>query len=173
MLISELKDKLKKYYSNEKTILLQKNRLEDLKIRINEIEHDKNYYGFELDTDIKSLCYNRIKVDGGSIPESAMDREIDRIFYRLESESEKIKSEILRTKMFIRKLEFENEYIKYFIDVLEEENSKLLKLKYGDCKSSINISFIVNLSKSTVNDRINKILCDIISQIEYFDKLKV
>ncbi len=147
-----VKNKIERYYYNEKVIVWNQKELERLTKRLQDIEKDRNspLLPVSLCTDLKGIKYDSVGGKGEGIPQSPMDRNIEAIYSRLERNYEQTQQNILELKINIQKLEDERKQTEFYIHMLNEENQMLLKYKYKHKKSVRQISILLHLSKSTV-----------------------
>ena len=153
-----VKNKIERYYYNEKVIAWNQKELERLTKRLQDIEKDRNspLLPVSLCTDLKGVKYNSVGGKGGGIPQSPMDRNIEAIYSRLERNYEQTQQNILELKINIQKLEDERKQTEFYIHLLNEESKMLLEYKHKQKKGVLQIAYIMNLSKSSVS----RLLCD-------------
>ena len=164
-----VKNKIERYYYNEKVIVWNQKELERLKKRLQDIEKDRNspLLPVSLCTDLKGIRYDSIGGKGKGIPQSPMDSNIEAIYRRLDSNYEQTQQNILELKINIQKLEDERKQIEFYIHLLNEENKKLLEYKCKYKKSVTQIAFLMHLSKSTVCRSIYEIYQWLYKMMEY------
>lgn len=153
-----VKNKIERYYYNEKVIVWNQKELERLTKRLQDIEKDRNspLLPVSLCTDLKGVRYDNIGGNAGGIPQSLMDRNIEAIYSRLERNYEQTQQNILELKINIQKLEDERKQTEFYIHLLNEESKRLLEYKHKQKKGVLQIAYIMNLSKSSVS----RLLCD-------------
>ncbi len=153
-----VKNKIERYYYNEKVIVWNQKELERLTKRLQDIEKDRNspLLPVSLCTDLKGVKYDSVGGKGGGIPQSPMDRNIEAIYSRLERNYEQTQQNILELKINIQKLEDERKQTEFYIHLLNEESKMLLEYKHKQKKGVLQIAYIMNLSKSSVS----RLLCD-------------
>lgn len=153
-----VKNKIERYYYNEKVIAWNQKELERLTKRLQDIEKDRNspLLPVSLCTDLKGVKYDSVGGKGGGIPQSLMDRNIEAIYSRLERNYEQTQQNILELKINIQKLEDERKQTEFYIHLLNEESKMLLEYKHKQKKGVLQIAYIMNLSKSSVS----RLLCD-------------
>lgn len=153
-----VKNKIERYYYNEKVIAWNQKELERLTKRLQDIEKDRNspLLPVSLCTDLKGVKYDSVGGKGGGIPQSPMDRNIEAIYSRLERNYEQTQQNILELKINIQKLEDERKQTEFYIHLLNEESKMLLEYKHKQKKGVLQIAYIMNLSKSSVS----RLLCD-------------
>lgn len=153
-----VKNKIERYYYNEKVIVWNQKELERLTKRLQEIEKDRNspLLPVSLCTDLKGIRYDSIGGKGKGIPQSPMDSNIEAIYRRLDSNYEQTQQNILELKINIQKLEDERKQTEFYIHLLNEESKKILEYKHKQNKGILQIAYIMNLSKSSVS----RLLCD-------------
>lgn len=163
----QITNDIKKYFQNLRLIQWYETRLEKLNERLENIENDRNGANFsaELSTDLQAVRYDSVVVQGGQLPSSMMDREIELIYKKLDKEYQSTQAEILDTKMLIRKLEKENEQMEFYFSSLKKEYYEVLKLKFQQGKSMVNVALAMNMSKSTINRMLKEIYTEIKKQI--------
>lgn len=155
--IEAVKEKIEQYYYNEKVLAWNQKELERLTRRLQEIEQDRNspLLPVSLDTDLQGIRYDRIGGKSGVV-QSPIDRNIEAIYDRLDKNYEETQEKILDLKIKIQKLEDSQEQIAFYMHMLKEESKKILEYKHKQKKGILQISFIMNLSKSSVS----RLLCD-------------
>ena len=153
-----VKNKIERYYYNEKVIVWNQKELERLTKRLQEIEKDRNspLLPVSLCTDLKVIRYDSVGGKSGGLPQSPMDSNIEAIYRRLDSNYEQTQQNILELKINIQKLEDERKQTEFYIHLLNEESKKILEYKYKQKKGVLQIAYIMNLSKSSVS----RLLCD-------------
>jgi len=153
-----VKNKIERYYYNEKVIAWNQKELERLTKRLQDIEKDRNspLLPVSLCTDLKGVKYDSVGGKGGGIPQSPMDRNIEAIYSRLDRNYEQTQQNILELKINIQKLEDEKKQTEFYIHLLNEESKRLLEYKHKQKKGVLQIAYIMNLSKSSVS----RLLCD-------------
>lgn len=153
-----VKNKIERYYYNEKVIVWNQKELERLTKRLQDIEKDRNspLLPVSLCTDLKGVKYDSVGGKGGGIPQSPMDRNIEAIYSRLDRNYEQTQQNILELKINIQKLEDEKKQTEFYIHLLNEESKRLLEYKHKQKKGVLQIAYIMNLSKSSVS----RLLCD-------------
>lgn len=164
-----VKNKIERYYYNEKLIVWNQKELERLKKRLQDIESDRNspLLPVSLCTDLKGIRYDNVGGKNKGIPQSPMDSNIEAIYRRLDSNYEQTQQNILELKINIQKLEDERKQIEFYIHLLNEENKKLLEYKCKYKKSVTQIAFLMHLSKSTVCRSIYEIYQWLYKMMEY------
>ncbi len=153
-----VKNKIERYYYNEKVIVWNQKELERLTKRLQEIEKDRNspLLPVSLCTDLRGIRYDSVGGKSGGLPQSPMDSNIEAIYRRLDSNYEQTQQNILELKINIQKLEDERKQTEFYIHLLNEESKKILEYKYKQKKGVLQIAYIMNLSKSSVS----RLLCD-------------
>ena len=153
-----VKNKIERYYYNEKVIVWNQKELERLTKRLQDIEKDRNspLLPVSLCTDLKVIRYDSVGGKSGGLPQSPMDSNIEAIYRKLDSNYEQTQQNILELKINIQKLEDERKQTEFYIHLLNEESKKILEYKYKQKKGVLQIAYIINLSKSSVS----RLLCD-------------
>ena len=153
-----VKEKIEQYYYNEKVLAWNQKELERLTKRLQEIEKDRNspLLPAPLCTDLQGVNYSSVGNKSGKIAQSPIERNIEAIYDRLDRNYEETQEKILDLKIKIQKLEDSQEKIAFYIHMLKEESKKILEYKHKQKKGILQISFIMNLSKSSVS----RLLCD-------------
>lgn len=164
-----VKERVMKYYQNVSWLFLQKRRVQQLEDRMAAIEDDKQKNHFHLSTETRGLTYDGISVQGGSIPASPMEREIEHIFDRLDREYDKIRKEWIDLKQYIRHVESENEKTGFYLDLIDPENKEIFELKFLKKNSITQIAFEMNMSKSTIHKRMEDSYLLIADLISYYE----
>lgn len=167
--IEAVKEKIEQYYYNEKVLAWNQKELERLTRRLQEIEQDRNspLLPVSLDTDLQGIRYDRIGGKSGVV-QSPIDRNIETIYDRLDRNYEQTQQKILDLKINIQKLEDSQEQIAFYIHMLKEESKKVLEYKHKQNKGILQISYIMNLSKSSVS----RLLCDTYTDLYKIMKYK-
>lgn len=159
----EITNDIKQYFQNLKLMQWYQARLEKLNERLENIENDRSGTNFcaELNTDLQAVRYDGIIVQGGQLPTSMMDRQIELIYKKLDREYQSTQAEILDTKMLMRKIEKENETLDFYFSDLKKEYLEVLKLRFQQSKSIVNVALGMSMSKSTVSRILNEIYNEI------------
>ena len=112
-----VKNKIERYYYNEKVIVWNQKELERLKQRLQDIESDRNspLLPVSLCTDLKGIRYDNVGGKNKGIPQSPMDSNIEAIYRRLDSNYEQTQQNILELKINIQKLEDERKQTEFYI----------------------------------------------------------
>lgn len=163
-----IKRRIEEYYHVEKVLAWNRQRLERLYKRLAEIEKDRNspYLPMALNTDLQGIEYDQTGSKGG-IASSPMERNIEQIYRTLDNAYEKTQNEIVQLKMNIQKLEDSREEMDFYIHLLNEECQKILEYRHKQKKGVIEISFLMNLSKSSVSRMLCEIYGDLHKLITY------
>lgn len=170
--IQQTKDRIKKYYQIKQDIAWQLTRLDKLEIKLDEIKKDLENpnLNFNLRTDLQAVNYDTIRVTGGYLPTSSMERGIEDIYRKLECQYLETESEVMQTKILIRELKKRNEVMEYCIGLLGVDYQRVLYKKFVEKKSLLKISFEENMSKSNVS----RVLYDIYADLTgLLDNLKI
>ena len=165
-----VKKKIEQYYYNEKVMVWNQKELERLTKRLQEIERDRTspLLPVSLDTDLQGIRYDSIGGKSGRITQSPMERKIEAIYDKLDRNYEETQQKILELKIKIQKLEDSQEQIAFYIHMLKEESKKLLEYKHKQNKGILQISYSMNLSKSSVS----RLLCDTYTDLYKIMKYK-
>ncbi|WP_027624395.1 hypothetical protein [Clostridium lundense] len=137
-----------RYYYHIKTIEKFKNQVVILWKQKEDIEEDIQNTNITLEGGIKSISYGE-KVQNSFDSTSYAEKEAIRAIEKLEKELVYKKQKILKLHTRIREIEVIIGDIDYNINLLEEDDRKLLRYKYGDNKSVEEISIIFNMSRAT------------------------
>ena len=164
-----IKEKLNKYYRDKKALDLNYIRLEGLNKKLFDIEKEINSPVFttSLNTDLKAVNYDSIYVKGGS-PSSPIENEIENIYRAYEKEKVKILNEIYLTKKLIYELETNTEKFDCYIGFLSEEAKKILHMIFNKDMNITAVALSLNMSKSSVNRRLKRIMKDIMLLCENY-----
>lgn len=167
-----VKKKIEQYYYNEKVIAWNQKELERLTKRLQEIEQDRNspLLPASLNTDLQGVRYDRIGGKAG-IVQSPMERNIEAIYSRLDKNYEETQQKILELKIKIQKLEDSQEQIAFYIHMLKEESKKLLEYKHKQNKGILQISYSMNLSKSSVSRLLYDTYADLYKIMKYKEEI--
>ena len=171
-----VKNKIERYYYNEKVIVWNQKELERLTKRLQDIEKDRNspLLPVSLCTDLKGIKYDSIGGKSGRLPQSPMDRNIEAIYNKLDRSYEETQQKIIDLRIKIPKQEDERKETEFYIHLLNEENQMLLKYKYEYKKSVTQISILLHLSKSTICRNLYNIYEWLYKMMEYdgvFEKM--
>lgn len=160
---------LHNYYANIKMIEANKQQLKKLGERLERLADDYNRASsnFVLNTDLKGVDYDKIKVLGGNIPQSSMDRQIDIIFSTIEKEKESITDQLLLINILIRKLESENDFTEQILELLDNESKELIQLKFGSKLSYKQISYRTSISEGNISKKLKKAKRALIKWLKY------
>ncbi|KAJ51082.1 putative DNA-binding protein YlxM (UPF0122 family) [Clostridium tetanomorphum] len=139
---------LYKYYYHIKTIEKLKNQVVILWKQKEDIEKDIQNSNITLEGGIRSVSYGE-KVQTSFDSTSYAEKEAIRAIEKLEKELVYKNQRILKLHTRIRDIEVNIGDINYNINLLEEEDRKFLRYKYGDNKSIEQISIIFNMSRAT------------------------
>lgn len=159
-IIRETENKIIKYYQNIKEIQWQNVRSIKLQERLKKVKLDIEHSNIILCIPSISIDYSIDKVDGGKV-ESSIDKAVDKAFYKLEEEVNRINAELIEVGIIIRKLEGDNDKMEYTLNLLNDESKKLIKLKYGQKESQTKIAYELNMSRATIELMREEILKDI------------
>lgn len=161
--IKKLECKLREYYQNDIKIEGVEREIDLLKEHIKNIDNRiKN-----MDINITEGATNNTgyltqnwgeKVQTSSDGTSHMEREMIRLIDNLEWEKMNKKLKIERLELFKQKIKEENIIIENNINRLEQHQRELLKYKYGDSLSGVNIAMKLNISTATISREKKKIL---------------
>ncbi len=167
-----VKKKIEQYYYNEKVMVWNQKELERLTKRLQEIEQDRNspLLPASLNTDLQGVRYDRIGGKAG-IVQSPMERNIEAIYSRLDKNYEETQQKILELKIKIQKLEDSQEQIAFYIHMLKEESKKLLEYKHKQNKGILQISYSMNLSKSSVSRLLYDTYADLYKIMKYKEEI--
>lgn len=168
-----VKKKIEQYYYIEKVIVWKNEKLERLTKRLEEIDNDRNstILPISLHTDLSTVKYDGIGIKSGVLPQSPMERDIEAIYTRLDTAYCKTQNEILELKIEIQKLEDSQEETAFYIHMLNEESKKILEYKYKHKKGVLQISYFMNLSKSSVSRLLCEIYTDLYKLMRYKEKI--
>lgn len=164
----QITNNIKKYFHNLKVIQWQKTKVEKLYERLESIEKDRKSTDFSesFHTDLQAVRYDKVIVQGGQLPSSMMDREIELIYQKLDREYQSTQAEILDTNILIRKLEKENEKMEFCLNNLKEEYFKIVEQKFKYGKNIITIALEMNISKSSISRILNDVYNELMIQME-------
>lgn len=127
----EMEHNVKEYYKN----LLIIEGKESLRIsyqkRLDKIEEEcqRLNHTLRLKADINAVAYDGIPIFNGW-PASGMDKQIEAIFGKLETEKKQLYEKLYDVGYEIRCLEEKNDKWKTLFDRLDRESQKVLELKY-------------------------------------------
>ena len=166
--IRQVKKRIEQYYHTEKVLAWNRGKLERLTKRLEEIERDRNspLLPVCLNTDLQGIQYDTI-VKSGGLPSSPMDRNIEQIYNTLDKAYEKTQNEMIQLKITIQQLEDSQEQMDFYIHLLNEECQKILEYRHKQKKGVVQISFLLNLSKSSVSRMLCEIYEDLYKLISY------
>lgn len=152
--------RLKQYYANGKRIQDKTEQVEKLTSRLKKIEEDIQNANkhFRLSADLQAVSYGSEKTAGGALPASKMDRQIERIFTKIEQEREETLEEILLANLEIRRLSKENDGIERLLGRLTDEVRDLVYLRYSNGESFEKIAARYHMSKSNICKKIYGVL---------------
>lgn len=159
--LKETENTIKEYYKKLKKLAFYNTRVESL----NNMYTNK----FHLHSDISSLNYNSPKVQGGPLPSSPMDKEIENI---KDAQIEKIECELKESQKIIINLTYETALIKDIIKNLSKENQKLLDLIYNQKRSYESLAFDLNEAKASICRKNKLILNEITDYIQWVERVK-
>ncbi|MBO3342096.1 hypothetical protein [Clostridium perfringens] len=161
--IKKIEYKLRDYYQKdikiegiEREINLLKEHIKNIDNRIKNMDIDITE-GATNNTGYLTQNWGE-KVQTSSDGTSHMEREIIRIIDNLEWEKMNKKLKIERLELFKQKIKEENISIENNINRLEPHQRELLKYKYGDRLSGVNIAMKLNISTATLSREKKKIL---------------
>lgn len=127
---------------------------------------------FQLNSDLRGIQYDRVITDGGQMPCSDMDRQIEIIFDRLDREKEQLQNEIYLNNILIRKMEWENDCMEEVLSLLDKESGSLIELKYSQKLSCEKIAERFSMSASNVSKKLKEVKRDLIKWIRYYNYQK-
>lgn len=150
---------LKRYYQNKKLIKMKQEYIEKLEARLMSIKRAYAYIdsSFELKDNLQSVLYDKEVVDGGSIPCSDVDRQIDNITLGLDREVNIINNKIICAEVEICKVENANDLVDEVLKSINEDDHKIIELRYNKKYSVLKISLECHMSTSSVNKSIKNI----------------
>lgn len=152
------KKDLKEYYVNLRNIEKLQEKLNKLKKLRQEIIDNMSNSNITLEADIKAVSYDEPAVSRSSVYVSQQERAIERAYQTLDEKQSDLYLEIIETEILISDLKLKNSNVDYFLKTLDYDDSKLIEMYFRDRKTTLQISFVLNMSTSTVARRINKIL---------------
>lgn len=151
------KEDLKGYYRNLKEIKRLQTKVENLKMQRQKIIDNINNDNVSLNADIQAISYNNAVASSG-LCISQQEKAIDKAYEILDYKQRELYFEIVGTEVLIGNLELINTNVEYFLQTLNYEDLKLFELYFKEHKTSLQISFDLNMNVSTVYRRINKLL---------------
>lgn len=148
---SRVEEMLYSYYKIKKRIDGLKSRLIRIENRIERLTKDIKECNIDLEDTIKAIDYSRDRVQGNiaSNIEIQLERAVDNILKEIENN---IKDKY-KTKSKITNLQKKIDNIDTMLEGLTEEEAQILKLRYSEKLSDNRISYIINMSRSTVQRR--------------------
>ncbi|WP_125154310.1 hypothetical protein [Clostridium rectalis] len=147
-----------RYYYYLKNIERLKSKVLILWKQKEEIEKDICHTNITLGEESRSIYYGE-KVQISYDNTSYAEKEAIRAIEKLERELVYKKQKILKLHTRIRELEEQVEDINYNINLLEEDDRKFLRYKYGENKSIDQISMIFNMSRATAYRKKDSLIC--------------
>jgi len=136
------------YYKTKKRIDGLKSRLIRIENRIERLTKDIKECNIDLEDTIKAIDYSRDIVQGNIVSniEIELERAVDNILKEIE---DNIRDKY-KTKSKITNLQKKIDNIDTMLEELTEEEAQILKLRYSEKLSDNRISYIINMSRSTV-----------------------
>lgn len=164
----KLENSIKEYYQRGKLIQAKERYIKDLERRLETLEKDMSNIGFfHLKSDLQGVVYDKVLVTGGQLPCSDMDRQIERIYFKLEQEKEHLTNEILLNNISIRDMKKENDMMEQALSMLNEQAQQILLFKFDKEYSYEEIANNLPLSKSNIRRKMIDILNDLSLWISY------
>lgn len=160
---------LREYYENKQKIRFKENYLKELERDLTVIQDKLINTNIVLNTDLSSVNYAEISVKCGQLSCSDMEKQIENIFSRLEKEKEHIENEIIIVNTEILILNNKNRSMESIINLLSDENRKLIELRFANKLSFERISNILHMSRTGVRRKIDFIFLDILKFSRYLD----
>lgn len=146
-----VEEMLYSYYKVKKRIDGLKSRLIRIENRIERLTKDIKECNIDLEDTIKAIDYSRDRVKGNIVSniEIQLERAVDNILKEIE---DNIRDKY-KTKSKITNLQKKIDNIDTMLEGLTEEEAQILKLRYSEKLSDNRISYIINMSRSTVQRR--------------------
>lgn len=136
-----MENKIKAYYINQRKLNVMKNKLKDIRFRIEEVEKKLTGSNISLKTDLGCQKYNNDIMAKGGKPSSKVEQEIESLYKQLESLLEKLKREEANTLEAIFKLETDIHNIEYALEQLDKQEIELLEARYKKHNSVRQIAY--------------------------------
>lgn len=158
----KIEGKLYNYYRYKGEVARIKNTIESIEKQITEIDNRiKNAYKYvTLDTDLPAQGFEE-RVQNSSDGTSYFERQLEREVTSLQKEKlDKIKR-IYKMDSKVRNMENLIHEMDYNLSLLNEEERKIVELKYKSKKSIAAISMEMNISLTTTYRRKDKIISNL------------
>ena len=152
------KENLKGYYRNLREIKRLQRKTERLKEQRQKIIDAINNDNVFLEADVRAVSLDNISASPRGFHISPQEKAVDTAYRKLDDKQNELYYEIVEAELLIGEIQLANADTEYFLQNLDCEDLKLIELYFRDRKTFLQISFELNMSVSTVNRRLNKIL---------------
>lgn len=150
---------LYRHFKKKSSIRSLYNSLTLIENRIRNIKEDIKECNVEIQDYLQGIRYDNLNVQENSNPaESAIERSLIRSIEKLEYELAQELRKRNKKKMRIRDLERKTKEIDSLLCKLDEEEIKICELTYADNWSERRIAYTMNIGKSTINRKKEKII---------------
>lgn len=169
--LKETENRIIKYYENIEKIDMFISRIEQLS-KLWERTSDQIKIAYQkLDwseaVDLKAVTYDGVRVQGGALPASPMERILSGPSEGILKQAEEIEFEIKQKQDLILQLGFENSILEDTLKKLDTYSRRFIELKYKMKLSYEAMEFELNMSKSNICRRKKQILVSVTKYIEW------
>jgi hypothetical protein len=158
--LSEIENKLKNYFRKDPVIVAKNKQLEKIVKCIEELEQQMKTNNYNIPEESSSPTWGD-KVQTSSNGTSYVERELMNIVSRKEVELGDWYKKKYSLESEIRQIEIDCAELETNISLLDEDNIKLLKMKYGDNKTDLEIGYLLAMEQPGVTKRRRRLLEDI------------
>mgnify|MGYP005875525587 CR=1 FL=1 len=153
---TKAEERVKEYYFKQQKIEQLEYTLKGLYRRKEEVTERIDKSRIKLEDDFSAVNYDGVG-GSGSIT-SPQDRAIEKAFRRLEKSFEDTVGMIIEVEEEISYLKQNNREIEYIINGMKQEYRKILEGFYKYNKSTLQMTFDMNMSKNTIYRKKEQIL---------------
>ena len=153
---TKAEERVKEYYFKQQKIEQLEYTLKGLYRRKEELTERIDKSRIKLEDDFSAVNYDG--VGGSGSVTSPQDRAIEKAFRRLEKSFEDTVGTIIEVEEEISYLRQNNREIEYIINGMKQEYRKILEGFYKYNKSTLQMTFDMNMSKNTIYRKKEQIL---------------
>ncbi|WP_027631926.1 hypothetical protein [Clostridium hydrogeniformans] len=162
VLFKSIEEKLYDYFSKDKKISGIKNKINLLQNQKESIEFKLKNTDISIPVESRSMVFKE-KVSFTSDGTSYMERTMIKIIDGLLIEKTRKEEEIIKLEELIRNIEEDNSMLKSKIETMEEEDIRLLKMKYKERLKDWQIGVKMNVHQTTISRQRQRLIKDIVS----------
>lgn len=155
--LSNIENKLKNYFRKEALLLAKNKKLTTITKNMESLAEQIKTNNFSIPLESSSPSWGD-KVQTSPSGTGYAERTLYNIVSRAEIELSKLADDKYATESEIRQIEIDCATLETNITLLDEESLKLIKMKYGEGRTDLYISDELNLERSSISKKKNKIL---------------